>query len=1056
MDSDIKAWATLAAAAFYAALLGVKLWPLCRRPLLRGVAFCRRQTIEAIVAAVFTGIAVHCGATKSTNGNDRAGSLWDVSRRGAEVQREDVHLRDGASETNLWFTCIERQTNSVLIGAAWNADAFSTPPFLEFYVSTNLSDDESWVIPGWAEALPGETNMVVEIEASRLPGGEMPSALFVKMEGEDGIASDLGDYDEDGVADDIERAIGTNPRRADTDGDGFPDGVEAARISYGASLPSFDLSSLSNVVAGTLTYQMVPASVMVDIPFWVEIANNRSNRAVVHYEGIVAFLGEGVSGLPAYNSFGTAAGLYSTSQAAVAAYGCLFMNTGGVGSQLRAGTVYGTQGRWFVAEWRNMVHPSDYWGLTLESSTFLLAVAESDPGRVFVRYSALGGSVDGSTGIVGAHGFGGNPDLLVANCVYGSVTNGMTIVYDFGCGTDPLNPDTDGDGLLDGWEAVHGMDPLVDNATDGDPRTDADADPDHDGLSNIQESALGTDPFQPDTDGDGMDDGWEAQYGFDPLVENGQTARTDDDADADPDGDGLTNAEECAWGTNPLATVGYDTDGDGVNDGAEIAQNSDPADPSDGGKPNSRVPISFYFGDHSSSHSEKYRLMIIPVVNRGSNETPRTYSWLNAVYGQCESRTANLAPGWMYELHLDHSATNHEPGPDYDYTLNAINLPSTVSLSDPDELLGVHASSNVFTGEGKAAVLTVYKIEPFVCSPDGDDWQELDVSRVVLDGEQLRIKVAISPQVESLSAFRQKFGDSVLVKTSGTCPLGTAVSMDGASFVNSDGKSEIRVSRSFAQLKALGLLPQNDEDGVDEMAWYDIGDDNTTSLSNLSDSRAFAMIGYQFRGQILQHSLGNLSSTPPVSVNSESFYKAAGSEIVSVKFAGVDSEARQIMNQADYFYYSGHGRHSDGSLMGLSGGPRISPTLVAAHWDRDLKCVVFAGCSVLDINDYNNKYLGTSEHASSPGKLWAALSGPESFLGYAYKAPRDTQGADTIASGWVANRSAGCGDVDAWMKANDNRNGRNACAIDSARDFHYFKKLLWKTYKRTVVPKASQ
>ena len=145
MDSDIKAWATFAAAAFYAALLGVKLWPLCRRPLLRGVAFCRRQTIEAIVAAVFTGIAVHCGATKSTNGNDRAGSLWDVSRRGEEVQREDVHLRDGASETNLWFTCIERQTNSVLIGAAWNADAFSTPPFLEFYVSTNLSDDESWV-----------------------------------------------------------------------------------------------------------------------------------------------------------------------------------------------------------------------------------------------------------------------------------------------------------------------------------------------------------------------------------------------------------------------------------------------------------------------------------------------------------------------------------------------------------------------------------------------------------------------------------------------------------------------------------------------------------------------------------------------------------------------------------------------------------------------------------------------------------------------------------------------------------------------------------------------
>ena len=30
-------------------------------------------------------------------------------------------------------------------------------------------------------------------------------------------------------------------------------------------------------------------------------------------------------------------------------------------------------------------------------------------------------------------------------------------------GTDPLQPDTDGDGLPDGWELVHNMDPLVNN-----------------------------------------------------------------------------------------------------------------------------------------------------------------------------------------------------------------------------------------------------------------------------------------------------------------------------------------------------------------------------------------------------------------------------------------------------------------------------------------------------------------------------------------------------------------------------------------------------------------
>ncbi len=607
-----------------------------------------------------------------------------------------------------------------------------------------------------------------------------------------------------------------------------------------------------------------------------------------------------------------------------------------------------------------------------------------------------------------------------------------------------LDFDSDGDGLSDAREVQLGTSLSL-------------TDTDHDGLSDALEDALNLNALQPDSDGDGMNDGWEYQHrnaGFNPVVDNATDGDPDNDIGADPDVDGLTNGQECEWGTNP---GNADSDGDGVNDGAEIGQSSDPTDPRDGGQPNTRISVPFYFGDPSGSQSEKYRLEITPVS--GTGETPTSFSWLNESYGECETKTAMLKAGWKYEVRLYHAGTNGSGSgyPDYDYELDCASssLPSNVVVEDPESLFGTDYTSDSFAGAGKVATITVFTVTGVtICKPDDSSWTELEESRVVLDDEELRIKIEIAPQVKSLAQCRQAFGDSLTVKTAGTCPTGASVPIgDDASLVNSSDKSEIRISKIRQQLISLGLLPSRNDDEVNEMAWYDIGDDNLSSASNLADSRAFAGLGYQFRGQILKPIMGDLDSNPPVSMNSESFYKSAGCEIITAHIGGVDSKRRQIMNQADYFYYSGHGRHSDGSLMGLTNGPRLTPSLVSSYWNRDLKCVVFAGCSVLDINDYNGKYAGTTEHTSSPGKLWSNIEGPMSFLGYANKAPLDTQGADRIATAWVANRGS-MGDVDAWMNANDNRNGRNACAIDSSRNFHYFKKSFWKTYSRKIVPKG--
>jgi CheY-like chemotaxis protein len=64
----------------------------------------------------------------------------------------------------------------------------------------------------------------------------------------------------------------------------------------------------------------------------------------------------------------------------------------------------------------------------------------------------------------------------------------------------PICVDWDADGLPDDWEITHGLNPWV---------NDAELDYDGDGLSNFEEYERDLDPFNPDTDGDGILDGAE-------------------------------------------------------------------------------------------------------------------------------------------------------------------------------------------------------------------------------------------------------------------------------------------------------------------------------------------------------------------------------------------------------------------------------------------------------------------------------------------------------------------------------------------------------------------
>ncbi|RLM32589.1 VWA domain-containing protein [Haloarcula sp. Atlit-120R] len=156
-------------------------------------------------------------------------------------------------------------------------------------------------------------------------------------------------------------------------------------------------------------------------------------------------------------------------------------------------------------------------------------------------------------------------------------------------GTDPRSNDTDGDGLTDGVESrLQSVDP-TDPDTNDDGVQDGAADPDNDSLSIYNETVEGTLTNNPDTDGDGLLDGTEVhQLGTDPL-------KADTDSDGLPDGEevrlgtdplvadsndnGVSDGEESYTTTAANETLGVTlslTGNGDIGNGTTIAPQDDP------------------------------------------------------------------------------------------------------------------------------------------------------------------------------------------------------------------------------------------------------------------------------------------------------------------------------------------------------------------------------------------------------------------------------------------------------------------------------------------------
>ena len=205
--------------------------------------------------------------------------------------------------------------------------------------------------------------------------------------------------------------------------------------------------------------------------------------------------------------------------------------------------------------------------LVNNSITTPLPPANPVPGAVWEVSPDLpdGLVLDSATGIIT-----GTPTQTIDNTTFtmwaNTTTPSMSILSTFWL---EVLEDSDGDGMPD---------TLPDDYPDTNPPYDLveDLDDDNDGMSDEDEAIIGTDPTNPDTDGDGFCDGNGTGDGdcyagpdsapLDPL----QPVNTDGDAypDNDPDGEGGLTADD-------------DDDNDGFLDTRELECESDPLNATD-------------------------------------------------------------------------------------------------------------------------------------------------------------------------------------------------------------------------------------------------------------------------------------------------------------------------------------------------------------------------------------------------------------------------------------------------------------------------------------------
>lgn len=166
-----------------------------------------------------------------------------------------------------------------------------------------------------------------------------------------------------------------------------------------------------------------------------------------------------------------------------------------------------------------------------------------------------------------------------------------------------------------------------------------------------------------------------------------------------------------------------------------------------------------------------------------------------------------------------------------------------------------------------------------------------------------------------------------------------------------------------------------------------------------------------------------------------------------------------IKNQAEIFYYSGHG-WGDGTIY--TGASHIHPAsdMEIGDWSDGMKIAIFSSCSVFDIMNLSNRsFTHIGNYTISPGEYWYNVAGPDvALLGYNWSTfeGKPPNAFDTrVIRSFLAKYFAGAPPVDSWFKANgENKEKLAACSICDNKYYYIFSGAIralprsnWQTFR---------